>query len=121
MPRLKRKRDSTRNLWRFFEILLFFMISVIGHVVFCKTSFNPKTKASATTTPPYQTEQYSELITSLALPCISLQVSSINAQAPNIRNDRCCAPHTVSAFRPVAPDLHGYQPNTFQQNRILLL
>jgi len=97
------------------------MISVVGHIVFCKTSFTSKTKATATTTPPYQTELYSELITSLELPCILLQVSDINAQAPHIRNDRCWPPHTASAFRPVAPDLHGYPSNTFQQNRILLL
>jgi len=97
------------------------MISVIGHVVFCKTSFNYKTKASAKNTHPYQTEQYSELITSPAPPCALLQTPDIQSQATHIRNDRYCSPPTASAFRPEAPDLHGYQPNTLQQNQILLL
>ena len=40
------KHNISRNLWRFLEISLFFLVSVLGHNVLAKTSsFNAKSKS----------------------------------------------------------------------------
>ncbi|MBF0585792.1 hypothetical protein INT08_00710 [Prosthecochloris sp. N3] len=133
------RRNISKNLWRFFEIALFFAVSVVGFNVLAKTSVSGKTKSREHSSREQLVERLSMTrVESLFLPATfttgNMQSVATSRSGQHSREPAGPLHAMFFAARPAAcipipavisppSPFHAHlqlPPNLLQQNRVLL-
>jgi hypothetical protein len=141
LPMDQGKYNMIRGIWRSLEVLLFFVISVVGFNLFAKTtSFNTKTKARSLSGSPVAPRELSlpgitmhgELkhLCSLLIPPQQQHSPSITAHCEDNHYSSTLHHHHLSLSYSHTDQKQNHQPlpsplskpgNLFQQNSVLLI
>lgn len=132
------RSNIKKNLWRFIEISLFFIVSVVGYSFLAKTNVNGKSKSREHSSREHVTENlYHQSIQALFIPSFDqtpfLKYVTILRSAQRETGDHSpfyalfikSPLHELQRFESASPCISGISPlpspaNLFQQNSILL-
>ncbi|WP_147269501.1 hypothetical protein [Prosthecochloris sp. ZM] len=127
---LSSRSNIVKNLWRFFEILFFFMVSVLGYTFLAKTSVNAKSKSREHLSRPDCVERlYDASVETLYPPFVHsgawLHALSSKPDTEHASSYSAVIPLflPVIADSPAPPAAPNHLPaphNLFQQNPVLL-